>query len=63
MRYRLEPLYSIGRRLVHYRDSAILEGTCKVGPHLVGAIIVRWVVGARRRGTVSFFWREPLLAG
>lgn len=48
---------------MHYRDSAILEGTCEVGPYLVGAIIVRWVVGARRRGTVSFFWREPLLAG
>ena len=59
----LEPLDPVGRRLVHYWDAAILEGTREVGPYLICAIIVRWVVGARRRGTVSFIWREPLLAG
>ena len=59
----LEPLDPVGRRLVHNGDAAILEGTREVGSYLICAIIVRWVVGARRRGTVSFIWREPLLAG
>lgn len=48
---------------MHYGDSAILKGTREVGPYLVCAVVVRRVVGARRRGVVSFVWSKPLLAG
>lgn len=59
--YGLEPFDPVGGRLVHNWAAAILKSAREVSFNLVLACVIRGVVGAWRRGVVSFLGSEPLL--